>query len=435
MVSPCGSGKTVIFSFLTSQISHRGKCVWIAAHREELIEQISQTLDQFRVQHSFIAAGRPTGRHPVCVASVFSAARRLGKLPAPDVIIIDEAHHAIKGSTWGKLLAEYPNALKIGVTATPERLSGEPLSDIFDDMILGPSVSELIKMGSLSKYKAFAPPGIDVSQLATRAGDFARGQLAAAADKPTITGDAIREYTRLAAGKQAVAFCVSIEHAKHVAEQFTASGYPALCIDGTMSRELRRDVVRDFREGRIRVMTSCDIISEGFDLPAIEVAIMLRPTKSLALWIQQSGRALRPFPGKEFALLLDHAGNIERHGLPDEDRVWSLEGRLKSKKASKGPTVKVCPKCFAAQFSGRASCSFCGHVFDVVSREVQHVEGDLVEVDPQVLRQQRLREQAEAETLEDLIKIGRARRYKSPIRWAQHVLQAREAKKFAQGRR
>lgn len=433
MVSPCGSGKTVIFSFLTSEISKRGKIVWILVHRDELVEQVSQTLEAFNVEHSFIAAGRG---HVVCrvyVCSVFSVARR-SDLQPPDVVIVDEAHHAIKNSTWGKLLARFPNALRIGVTATPQRLSGEPLSDLFDEMILGPSVAELIEMGSLSKYKAFAPPGIDVSQLATRAGDFARGQLAAAADKPTITGDAIREYTRLAAGKRAVAFCVSIEHAKNVAAQFTASGYPALCLDGTMSRELRRDVVRDFREGKIQVMTSCDIISEGFDLPAIEVAIMLRPTKSLALWIQQSGRALRPFPGKEYALLLDHAGNIERHGLPDEDRVWSLEGRLKKKGADKGPTVKVCPKCFAAQFSGRASCSFCGYVFDVSPREVQHVEGDLVEVDPQVLRQQRLREQAEAETLEDLIRLAKIRRYKSPYRWAQHIIQAREAKRFAQRR-
>jgi DNA repair protein RadD len=325
--------------------------------------------------------------------------------------------------------ATFPGAIVIGVTASPQRLSGEPLSDIFDDMILGPSVSELIAMGHLSKFKAFAPPGIDTSNIQTRAGDFAKGELSAAADRPTITGDVIREYARLAAGKRAVVFCVSIDHAKNVAAQFNAHGFPSTSLDGKMSRDLRRETVRDFRDGRIKVMTSCDIISEGFDLPAIEVAVSLRPTKSLALWIQQSGRALRPFPGKEYALLLDHSGNIERHGLPDDERSWSLEGRGKRKKSERATSVKVCPKCFAAQFSGRSSCSYCGYVFDVQPREVEHVEGELIEIDPMALRLRREQERSSARTLDELISLAKIRKYKNPYGWAQHVYNARQAKK------
>ncbi len=433
VVSPCGSGKTVIFSYLCSRIAQNGKRVWVLAHREELLDQISETLSAFEVAHSFVAAGRPfSASARVYCCSVFSAARRLQDLSPPDYIIIDEAHHAIKGSTWGKILAAFPAAVRIGVTASPIRLSGEPLSDIFDSMIEGPSVAELIEMGFLSKYKLFAPSSMNTSGLKIRGGDFAKAELAAVANKPTVTGDAINEYRKQAEGKRAVAFCVSVEHAKSVAELFTAAGFPALCIDGKMDRGLRRQVVQDFRSGKIRVMTSCDIISEGFDLPAIECAIMLRPTQSLGLWIQQSGRALRPHPGKEYAILLDHAGNVQRHGLPDEDRQWSLAGREKKKKnGQEKVSVKICPKCFAAQFVGKIACGFCGYVFDISPREVEHVEGDLIEVDPEQIKAQRLQEQSSAETMEDLVALGKRRGYRNPFRWAQAIYQYRQKKKIS----
>lgn len=427
IVSPCGSGKTVMFSYFSKRVTENKKRTLILAHRDELLDQISQTLEKFLVGHSFIAANRSYNKaQAVQVASVFSVARRIQKIETPDVIIIDEAHHAIKGSTWSKIFDAFPNAWKIGVTATPQRLTGEALGDVFDDMIMGPTVEQLIEDGYLCKYKLFVPSTIDTSGLRTKMGDFEKQGLERAADSPKITGDAVREYSQIAPGKRAIAFCVSIQHAKHVAEKFTAAGYSSVSIDGKMPKEIRRGVVRDFREGRISVLTSCDLISEGFDLPAIEVAIMLRPTQSLALWIQQAGRALRTYPGKEYAIILDHAGNCQRHGLPDEDRMWTLNGKTKKSGGSMAGSVRICPKCFAAQNFNAISCKFCQFVFGVAPRQIDEVAGTLREVDIQVLRRKRMKEQGECDTFEKLVAYGQKHQYKSPEAWARHVMKARE---------
>lgn len=429
LVAPCGAGKTVAFSFFAESASSKGKRVLILAHREELVEQISQTLEKFNVRHSFIAAGREFNPvHQVHVGSVFSVIRRLAKLRSPDIIIIDEAHHCIKSSTWGKVLDHFPKAFRVGVTASPARLSGEPLGDIFDDMIMGPTVSELIELGSLCKYKLFAPSTIDMTGAKSKFGDFLKADLYGAACKPVITGDAIREYGKRAKGKRAIVFCVSVNHAQDVAKSFRDAGYEAISIDGTMPKDVRKGIVRDYREGKIQVLTSCDLISEGFDLPAIEVAIMLRPTQSLALWIQQAGRALRPFPGKEYALILDHAGNAMRHGLPDEDREWSLCGKVK-RGGGEAP-VKQCPECFAVMFAGVMACVECGYVFREEARTTTTVEGDLVEVDADMIRRQRLKEQGKSVSMEELVQLGMRRGYKNPRGWAKYIFNARQLKKI-----
>lgn len=433
LCSPCGSGKTVMFCYFAQRTMEKGKQILILAHRSELIDQISATLRSFGVFHSFITAGRYYDRaRSVQVGSVFSVVRRLSHMKPPDLIIIDEAHHAIKGSTWGRILAAFPRAYRIGVTATPQRLGGESLNDMFDDLILGPTVDDLIKQNHLSAYRLFAPSGISTEGIHVRGGDFAKDELSALVDRPTITGDVIAEYRKYAHGKRAICFCVSIEHAKHVAERFLGAGYQATSIDGSLAPEIRNQVVKDFRDGKIQVLTSCDLISEGFDLPSIEVAIMLRPTQSLALWIQQSGRALRPHPGKNYAIILDHAGNVMRHGLPDEPRDWTLEGNQNGKKnkSENGPSVRVCPKCFACAFIGALQCKFCGFAFEVQPREIREVAGELQEVDPDAIRLRRNLEQRSAESLEDLYRLGVERKYRFPRRWAQHVFQSRQARKI-----
>lgn len=429
LVSPTGSGKTVLFSYMASEAKRRGNRVIILAHRAELLDQISRTLRQFSVPHGFIAPGYPNeGRHDVQVASVFALARRIQRIKKPDLIIIDEAHHAISSSTWGKVIEAWPEARVLGVTATPCRLSGDGLSDVFDDLVHGPSVAELIDLKSLSPYRLFAPNPINLTGVHIRAGDYVKGELAAAIDKPSITGDAIREYARRANGKRAVVFCISVEHAVHVAAQFKAAGYSAASIDGGMDRGERKRIVTEFAAGRIQIMTSCDLISEGFDAPSIEVAILLRPTQSLSLYLQQVGRALRTFPGKTEAIILDHAGNAFRHGLPDDDREWSLEGskRTKRERDPDDVPVKSCPKCLAAVRSISQNCKYCGHVFEVRAREIEHVEGDLKEIDKDALRRAARREQAQARTLEDLIALGKARGMNNPAGWARHVFNARQ---------
>lgn len=434
LVAPTGSGKTICFAYFASRVTENKKRTLILAHRSELLDQISTALTGFGVRHSFIAPGRPYFRNnPVHVASVFCVTRRLSQIEAPDIIIVDEAHHAISGSTWSKVLDAFPKALRIGVTATPLRLSGEGLDDIFDDLVVGPTVQELIDGGSLAKYRVFAPSTIQTDSMHIRGGDFVKSELESAVDKPSITGNAINEYRKLAHGKRALAFCVSIDHAKHVAGEFTVAGYRAWSVDGKMDRTLRKQIVDDYKSGKLDVLTSCDLISEGFDLPAIEVAIMLRPTASLGLWLQQCGRALRPHPGKDYALILDHAGNTERHGLPCQDREWSLGGvESHNKNGSEASvSVRICPKCFGASRSAIPICTYCGHVFEIKPREVEQKEGELSEVDLEKARIQKRREQGQAYTLLELIEIGKQRKYKKPYWWAQRVFQARQARKLA----
>lgn len=433
LVSPTGSGKTVIFSDIAAKVSAKGKRIMILVHREELLDQVSNTLRDFSVHHSYIAAARSYERRfPVHVASVFTLAKRVDKVEAPDLIIIDEAHHAIMGSTWGKVLAAFPKALRLGVTATPQRLSGEGLNDLFDTMIVGPGVAELIADGSLSKYEMYAPSMVDLSDVHSRMGDYAKEELAAAMDKSAITGNAVQEYRKRAHGKRAVAFCVNLNHAEHVAAQFRAAGYRSARIDGNMDRIERRQMVRNFSAGNVDVLTSCDLISEGFDLPAIEVAILLRPTQSLAVYLQQCGRALRTHPGKEFALLLDHAGNFMRHGLVDEEREWSLEGRKRKKRSKEDEEIaikiKQCPRCYYVS-KPAPQCPNCGHVY-TTGRKIEEREGELQKVTPamaEAMRRNKRHEVAQARTLEDLQRVEQERQYKPG--WARFVWEARQKKR------
>lgn len=432
LVSPCGSGKTVAFSYFAQQVTKRRQRTMIMAHRDELVEQISDTLKKFEVEHSFIAAGRHHDPRPlVQVGSVMSVARRLDRIPKPHVVINDEGHHDILGSTWEKIFEKFPQAWKIGVTATPERLGGESLKDTYDDMILGPTVAELIRDGFLCPFKVFAPSSIDTSGLHMRGGDFARNELALASDKPSITGNAIDEWEKLAKGKRTVVYCVDVQHARNVAAEFRAAGHSAACIDGKMGRDARKSLVAAFREGSVMILTSVDVVSEGFDLPAIEAVVMLRPTASSAWWIQASGRALRTHPGKDLAYILDHAGNVLRHGLPDDERDWSLEGRVSRKSGNKGPAVRVCPSCFAAQRAGPPMCKFCGDTFPVKARKVQEIEGKLIEVDSEILSRHK---KADINSESYLVRLGKRRGYRNPEKWAHHIMQAKQRKRLLAGR-
>jgi DNA repair protein RadD len=355
-------------------------------------------------------------------------AKRYERYREPKLIIWDEAHHLAAGS-WSKVFDAFPSAYHIGLTATPERLDGTGLGKWFQEMIHGPSVRELIDQKYLAPYKIFAPSSINLENVHTRMGDFVKSELNSILDKPTITGDVIREYQKRAAGKRAVVFAVSIEHSKHVVAQFESAGISAAHVDGDTDSDVRDQTLRRFEAGEIQVVSNCDLFGEGLDIPGIECAILLRPTQSLSLYLQQVGRALRPAEGKDFAVILDHAGNCQRHGLPDEDREWSLEGRRgtnRKKLKHETSSVKVCPKCFAAQFSENKSCFNCALVFELKPRSIETVDGDLQEVDPAQMKRKRFSEQAQAESMEDLVALGRQRKYKNPSGWAKYIFEARK---------
>jgi DNA repair protein RadD len=431
LVSPTGSGKTVMFAYIANGTSAKGNSVLILVHRQELVDQTCRTLYSFGVNHGVIAAGRtPDRSHPVQVASVQTVVRRLDFF-RPSLIIIDEAHHGTAGS-WRKVIDANPQARILGVTATPERLDGRGLKEVFDTLVRGPEVADLIEGGHLARPVYYAPPQVaNLSGLHMRGGDFAKDELAAMMDNRAITGDAVEHYARICRGAPAVAFCASVAHAQHVAEQFQSAGFRAATIDGNMDREDRREVVRKLGDGRLHVLTSCEIINEGFDLPLVTAAILLRPTMSLGLHLQQIGRVLRPAPGKDRAVILDHVGNLARHGLAEEERDWSLDGRKRNKKRKADDeeeiNVRQCPNCFCAH-APAPTCPECGHVYEVKAREIEVVEGTLVELDAEAMRRERKREQGSCQTLEDLIEYGRRRNFKNPAIWAKHVWNARQSK-------
>lgn len=430
-VAPTGYGKTVVFSYITQGAQRLGKKVLILCHRVELVDQISAALTEQGVRHGIIAAGYPQrpGRS-VYVASVFTLIKRLDWF-VPDLVVVDEAHHCAGTTTWAKIVLTYSKAHRLGVTATPIRLSGEGLADCFDEMVLGPTAQDLIDRGSLSPLRVFAPPMINATAIHTRMGEFVKGELIELVDRPSITGKAVDHYRKLCDGKQAVAFCVSVEHAQHVAEEFRRAGYAAESVDGKLDRDVRSGIIGSFARARTKILTSCDLVSEGFDCPRIEVGISLRPTQSLGLWRQQSGRILRPFAGKDCATLLDAAGNTLRHGFPTDDVAWTLAGGGGAIKRAQ-LSVRICPACFTAQTSRRPVCQNeqCKFVFPIESRTVAQKKGDLEELTPeQAAQRRRAQEQGRTKDYESLVQLAKIRGYNDPEGWARHVADARELKK------
>jgi superfamily II DNA or RNA helicase len=311
------------------------------------------------------------------------------------------------------------------------RLDGKGLKKWFPKMVQGPTVSRLIDMEYLSPFKIYAPVSINVSGLHTRMGDYVREEVEAAVNKPSITGNAIQHYIKYLLGKRAVVFCASIKHSKAVADAFNFNGISAAHIDGDTSSAQRDEWIGQFNRDKIKVISNVDLFGEGFNVPAMEGAILLRPTQSLGLYLQQCGRALRPYPGKKEAIILDHAGNCLRHGLPDEDREWTLEDRAKPpRKPKESSSVKLCPQCLAAQLPGRPQCKYCDHIFEIKSRKIEEREGELSEISSSQIKKDRKREQGRAQSLQDLIQVGKQRRYKNPYAWARYIFNARQAKRL-----
>jgi DNA repair protein RadD len=426
-VAPTGSGKTALFSAISHGAAAKGNQVLILSHRIELVDQISGALERSDTEHGFIAAGYPTERRQCMVASVQTLARRLEKVAEPQLIIIDEAHHA-RAPTWESVLAYWPKAKRIGFTATPIRQSGEGLASIFDCIILGPTIAELTPQ-YLAPARVFAPPTIDISGLHTVAGEYVTKETEARANRPSVIGDALTHYKRHVDGLPALVFCVSVKHAEDVAGQFRDAGYSAVSLKGAMDRQLRRDALRDFRAGSIQVITSCDLFSEGLDAPGVHAGIFLRPTQSLGLFRQQVGRILRPCEGKSHAWIFDHAQNTQKFGLPSDEPVWALTYDEVKKKRDITASCRVCAKCFAASSARAIWCSNCGQQFPVQPRsQVEERDGELVEITPEMrVKRQARREQGSAQSREQLLEIARRKGYSST--WVDYVLAGREAKK------
>jgi superfamily II DNA or RNA helicase len=426
-VAPTGAGKTTMFCYITHSAAAQGTRTCILVHRDTLLQQASRALTAAGVPHGLIAPGHTPTEDMVHVASVQTLVRRLDRHQF-DFLVIDEGHHATAGS-WRKILTAMPEAHLLGVTATPCRLDGAGLQDVYETMVMGPSTKELIDTGYLVGPVVYAPAHqVDLSRIRTRGGDWDQRELAATMDRPTVTGDAVAHYRRLCPNAPAVAFCVSVQHAEDVAADFNRTGIRAAAISGNMKAERVQDAVDALRDGRLQVIASCDLISEGFDAPCVAAAILLRPTQSEGLYIQQVGRALRPAPGKNHAIILDHSSNVFRHGMPDDDREWTLTGaRRRGPMTAATVPVRQCPSCFACHRPG-PRCPACGHIYQVEGREVDQVAGELVKVDPVLAKRLRQRKIHAAKTLQDLQHVADELGYKPG--WVRVMWERRQALKW-----
>lgn len=434
IVSPTGSGKTALTVEMLRTAAAKGFNSWFCVHRVELIRQSIGAFASVGVAHGVVAAGfLPASRQQIQVCGIQTLARRWQNMTPPKLIVYDEAHH-IAAKSWAAIRKAFPDAFHIGLTATPERTDGKGLRPFFQEMILGPSVSWLIENKFLSQYRIFVPPGIDTSGLRRTMGDFDKHDLAERADKPTITGSAVLEYKKNAAGKRFIVRGVSIEHSKHIASEFNMAGIPVRHVDGDTPVEEREAAMKAFMRGDLLGLSNCDLFCEGVDVPALECVIDLRPTQSLVLALQFWGRALRVFPGKSRAIILDLAGNLERHLLPDMERQWSLDGGAGKANAGGGGSVRVCPRCHAAAFAGKPACEACGYVYQGKPREVEQVDGELVEVDAEKMRLEMKRQQGMAWSFEELVAIGVKRGYRNAAGWAKIIWNYRQLKKLQQGR-
>jgi DNA repair protein RadD len=433
MVGPTGAGKTALTVTMMAGAASKGIKSMFCVHRGTLLLQTSRALWRQKVEHGVVASGRTMSQNPVQVASVQTLVNRLDRVSPPGLIIIDEAHRAA-ANTYHKILAAYPNAYVIGLTATPQRTDGKPLSGLFDEMVEGPSVAELIRDGWLCDYEIAAPTvGAQFDDIKVRAGEFAAEDVERAMDKPSITGDAVQHYKRLAYGKRAVVFCATVAHSIHVRDAYRDAGIPAEHMDATTPDNEREAMLARLATGETLVLCNVELVIEGIDVPMVECIQWLRPTASLIIWAQGNGRGFRPADGKDKLLILDHVENWKRHGLPDDEREWSLMGKEKGKSKKKqtdeqDEKIKQCPECWHV-FRPAPVCPSCGHIMATGGRIIETVEGELAIVDKTIARKQQKLEQGQAKTLPELIEIGIRRGMRKPGEWATITIAARQGRK------
>lgn len=443
--APTGAGKTALATFMASETAARSTSVWFICHRTELVQQTSLTFSKFGLAHGFIAAGYPMSLSAmVQVCSIDTLKGRLATLRAPKLAIIDECHHS--GAAGWTLVIQWltdNGAYIVGLSATPERLDGKPLDVHYDEIVLGPSVAWLMERGHLSSYRAFIPDLPDMGGVKRYMGDFAKAEAAERMDKPKLTGNIIAHWRRHAEGMRTVGFGVNVAHSKHLAESFCQAGIPAAHLDGGTDKGERKRIIQAYAAGDLRVLFNVSLFGEGFDLSAIaqtdatiDCLIDAAPTQSLANVVQRWGRVLRPKPYP--AIILDHAGNMMRHGFPDDVREWSLEGREARKRGANDngpPPPVICPGCFnAIRRPLPPECPHCGKSMAAKQREIEVAEGELRAADEaakETIRQKLKREEQQAKSIGELAAIYTRRGVKNPMGRAVAEFGSRRFKRLA----
>jgi DNA repair protein RadD len=441
--APTGFGKTVLAAALIKAIYEAGKRVIFAVHRVDLITQTAKTFEKFGIPFTYIANGYHTNPYArVFIASIASLKNRMHHIKA-DYVLVDEAHLSMAAG-WAAVANHYKEtgARCIGLTGSPERLDGKPLGDLWDVMVMGPTLRWLIDNGFLQRYRAFSPAGIDAAMIRMKAGQFVEKEAEALMLGKAVVANAVKHWKRLAAGKRTIGFTTSVKAAKAYAEQFKAAGVRAVALDAETPQEVRKAAFLAFADRKIDIIFNCALFCEGFDLSAqvdrdvtIECVLDCAPTMSLARFLQKHGRGLRRDGTDVPHILLDMVGGFALHGMPDDDRDWSLEGR--KKKDGQQVTNMTCPECFATHAAAFA-CTECGYEYPAAAadkpaaaakaRQIEEVEVELEEIDVEAKRRQRREDQYKAQTLLELIEFAKTQGYKHPEQWAAHVHTSRAAK-------
>ena len=435
--APTGAGKTAIALHMMSQTVARGNDAMMLVHQRELLSQTAAAFWREGLQHGVIASGIAKTRKPMRahLAMVQTLRNRIDGVREPGLIVIDEAHRSAS-KTYRDILDRWPSAYVVGLTATPRRTDGRAL-DMYEAIVRGPSIRSLIEHGWLCDYEIYAAAidGADGRGVARRGADYDRQGLATALGDATIYGDAVGHYKRQTPGKRCVVMCASVDLAYKTRDAYRDAGVPAECIEGSMTQAQRDGIIERFRLGDVRVVTNMQLLIEGVDIPGIEVVQWLRPTLSLIVWMQGNGRGFRPAEGKDRLVILDHAGNFARHGLPDDDREWSLDGRMQIVATDDDGDLRLasCAKCFRVYPPGAPNCPYCGHVNETRERrELQRVEAELQRVEREQVaakREQTRRMQRRAISIEDLVALFASQESRDPAARAAFVFAGRDRRK------
>lgn len=407
LVANCGWGKSCTAAEIAKLSTAKGNRVLVLAHRIELVEQLQETFNGWGVSPDRCD-----------IMMVQSATRRLDRLPEYDFIICDEAHHSVC-KTYQRIFQRYPHAKRLLLTATPRRTNGQGLADVADCIVQSVSVDWLIEHHYLAPFEYYAPATlVDTDKLRIKNGDYEQSDTVAQLDKPKIYGDVIRQYQKYADGKQTIVFTSSVEHSKRVCEAFRAAGISAYHLDGKTPRNERKAIMDGFRRGDIKIITNYEIISEGVSVDGCECCILLRPTQSLILFLQSSQRCMRYAPGKT-AIILDMVGNYQRHGLPNEEHEWSLDGTAQRGRQKQENTVhaRTCEYCFRTYAGSGRVCPYCQHDNGKTRQEIEADERAELERVQAAECKERRREVGRAQTREELEKIAKERGYKPGWVW------------------
>ena len=414
VVAPCGAGKSYIFAELARRT--RGE-VLVLVHRNELKQQHIELFESLGI----------TAR----VETYQTEYRRLGTNPKPRLLVVDEAHLS-RSNTWQRII-DYYDTYTAGFSATPARLDGKPLGDIFDDLITGVDTRWLIDHHRLAPYEYYAPMTVDTSGLRTVGGDYVISELERLMTERCIYGDVVGNYRRFAEGERTIAYCVSVKHAQSVAHAFRTAGIRAEALSAETPVRERKRIIEGFRAGEITVLCNCTLLSEGISIDEVSCVMLLRPTESVALGIQQMMRCMRYLPDKT-AKIIDCVGNYLRIGLPDDDREWSLSEPVRKRRelSSEGNFyIRTCPECFMV-FPVAPVCPFCGTLYPLHSREIAaHHEIELARITAEeaarleLVKKQARREQGRAQSFEELVRLAKSRGYKNPAYWAAQILRGR----------